>query len=95
MTKRLIWAWLGGVILTLHALYGFVVDGLVALGILTWEQVYQWVGAPVPPTTAEAICQQNLQSLLVWNPWFLVGGLLLLAIAWHASYRKADRAREL
>jgi hypothetical protein len=81
----LLFTWAGGVVLTLHALYGYVVHGLAALGILTWTQVQQLAGAPVTPVSAEDVRELITASLLVWNPWFLLGGILFLVVAWYAS----------
>lgn len=81
----LFFAWAGGVVLTLHALYGYVVHGLAALGIITWTQVQQWAGAPITPLSAAEIRELITASLLIWNPWFLLGGLLYLIVAWYAS----------
>ena len=68
----LLFAWLGGGILTLHALYGFVVHGLAAAGVLTWTQVQQWAGAPVIPLSTEEVQQLIRASMLIWNPWLVV-----------------------
>lgn len=81
----LLFAWSGGGVLTLHALYGFVVHGLAAAGILTWTQVQQLAGAPITPLSAAAIHTLIRDSLLLWNPWFLLGGILYLVVAWYAS----------
>ncbi|MCE7984451.1 MAG: DUF3995 domain-containing protein [Caldilinea sp. CFX5] len=87
----LFFAWSGGAVLTLHALYGYVVHGLAAAGILTWTQVQQFAGAPVIPLSAAAIHELIRSSLLLWNPWFLLGGILYLVVAWSASSRDPER----
>lgn len=84
----LLFTWAGGLALTLHALYGFVVHGLVAVGAITWTQVQQWAGAPVVPMSAEAVGELILSSMLIWNPWFLLGGILFLIVA-HSAGRRA------
>jgi hypothetical protein len=81
-----LFTWAGGVILTLHALYGYVVHGLAAVGILNWTQVQQLAGAPVTSISAEAIRELITASLLIWNPWFLLGGILFLIVGWYASH---------
>jgi hypothetical protein len=86
-----LFVWSGGVVLTLHALYGYVVHGMAAAGILTWTQVQQWAGAPVTPMSAEAIRELITLSLLLWNPWFLLGGILFLTVAWYASRHAPGR----
>lgn len=83
----LVYTWVGGVLLTLHALYGMIVHGLAAAGIITWAQVQQWAGAPVSPMAASAVRELIIESMLVWNPWFLLGGLSYLAMAWYGTRR--------
>jgi hypothetical protein len=43
------------------------------------------IGAPASqaPTAQEGI-QVTIWNLLVWNPWFLLGGILFCALAWLA-----------
>jgi hypothetical protein len=51
----LLYAWVGGGLLTRHALYGYVVHGLAGTGIISWMQDQQWTGAPVVPMFQDAI----------------------------------------
>jgi hypothetical protein len=80
----LLFTWAGGIILSLHALYGYIVHGLAALGLLSWTQVQQMAGAPITPMSAEAIRELIAASLLIWNPWFLLGGILFLMVGRYA-----------
>ena len=81
----LVYTWMGGVLLTFHALYGIIVHGLAAAGIVTWAQVQQWAGAPVVPMSDESVRELIREGMLIWNPWFLLGGILYLAVAWYGS----------
>lgn len=81
----LVYTWVGGVLLTLHALYGIIVHGLAAAGIVTWTQVQQWAGTPVVPMSDESVRELIRESMLIWNPWFLFGVILYLAVAWYGS----------
>lgn len=90
----LLFAWPGGVILTLHALYGFVVHGLVLADVLTWTQVQQWSGGPAIPISDEAIRELIRTNMLIWNPWFLLGGILYLTVAWYASRPISKREKK-
>jgi hypothetical protein len=81
----LLFVWPGGIILTLHALYGFIVQGLILVGVISWEQNLQWIGAPATQLSAEAIHSLLIGNMLAWNPWFLLGGVLFLLIGWQAS----------
>ncbi len=81
----LLYAWVGGGLLTLHALYGYVIHGLAGAGIITWTQVQQWAGAPITPMSDEAIRELITEGMLIWNPWFLLGGILYLFVAWYGS----------
>jgi hypothetical protein len=89
----LLFVWAGGTVLTLHALYGYVVHGMAAADMLSWIQVQQWAGAPVTPMSAEAIREVITASLLIWNPWFLLGGVLFLIVGWYASRHAPGRVR--
>jgi hypothetical protein len=70
--------WLGSVVCISHGLYGLATKGLYAAG------VHSAVSWPEPLTAA----QQNLaalRDLAVFEPWFLVQGLLLaFAGRWFA-----------
>ena len=70
--------WLGSVVCISHGLYGLATKGLYAAG------VHSAVSWPEPLTAA----QKNLAALRdlgVFEPWFLVQGLLLLfAGRWFA-----------
>jgi hypothetical protein len=43
--------------------------------------------------SAEAIRELITASLLIWNPWFLLGGILLLIVRWYASRPTSAAAR--
>ena len=81
----LLYVWVGGALLTLHALYGYIIHGLAGAGIITWTQVQQWAGAPVVPMSQETIRELIKEGMLIWNPWFLLGGILYLFVAWYGS----------
>jgi uncharacterized membrane protein YeaQ/YmgE (transglycosylase-associated protein family) len=81
----LFFAWFGGVMLTLHALYGYVIHGLAAADLVSWTQIQRWAGAPVVPIADEAVRSLVRENMLVWNPWFLLGGILYLVVARHAG----------
>jgi hypothetical protein len=83
----LLFTWVGGGLLTLHALYGIIVHGLPAAGIVTWTQVQRWAGAPVISMSDESIKELIREGMRIWNPWFLLGGISYLAVAWYASRR--------
>jgi hypothetical protein len=76
----LFFVWFGGAILTLHALYGYVTHGLARVGLVSWTQIQQWAGAPVVPI-ADVVSELIRENMLLWNPWFLLGGILYLAVA--------------
>lgn len=87
----LLLAWIGGAILVLKTLYGALVQGLAVFGIITWQKAQVLVGAPVAqaPTTQEGM-QETLINFLVWNPWFLLGGVLFCVLAWLARRDLSD-----
>lgn len=89
----LLFTWAGGAVLSLHALYGYVVHGLAALGLLSWAQVQQMAGAPATPMSAEAVRELIGASLLIWNPWFLLGGILFLIVGRYASRYAGEPVR--
>jgi hypothetical protein len=81
----LLLAWVGGAILILKTLYGALVQALAVVGVISWQRVQILIGAPASqaPTAQEGV-QMTLWNLLVWNPWFLLGGILFCALAWLA-----------
>jgi hypothetical protein len=84
---------IGGFVLTMHALYGFVVHRLALAGVFTWTQVQRLAGAPITPVSDETVRELITASMLIWNPWFLLGGVLFLAVAWYASRSEPGRVR--
>lgn len=77
--------WIGSVVCISHGLYGMVTKGLYAAG------AHSAVSYPEPLTTA----QRNLaalRDLTVFEPWFLIQGLLLLfAGRWFVTTTRARR----
>lgn len=67
-------AWVGAVLLTSYGVLQVTSLGLVALGVLTPSR-------PIEPTAL-------WWRLLLWEPWFLVWGLLLGLTAWHQRRRR-------
>ena len=88
----LLLAWVGGAILILKTLYGASVQMLAVTGVITWQQAQTLIGAPVSqaPTTQEGV-HMTLWNFLVWNPWFLLGGILFCALAWLARRDLSER----
>jgi hypothetical protein len=83
----LLLAWIGGAILILKTLYGASVQVPAVTGVITWQQVQTLVGAPVSQApTAQEGALTTLWNFLVWNPWFLLGGVLFCALAWLARH---------
>lgn len=81
----LLFAWTGGALLLLKTLYGALLQVLAVAGVIGWQQVQRLIGAPEAqaPTPQEGT-QETLVNFLVWNPWFLLGGILFCALAWLA-----------
>lgn len=65
--------WIGGVFMLVYAGANLAVRGLMAIGVLS---------TPVSMRTPAA-----QWHLLLWDPWWLLGGLLFIAAAWLASER--------
>ena len=65
---------------------------LAVTGVITWQQAQTLIGAPVSqaPTTQEGV-YMTLWNFLVWNPWFLLGGILFCALAWLARRDLSER----
>ncbi len=82
----LLLAWVGGAILILKTLYGALLQALAVFGVITWQRLQIFIGAPVSqaPTAREGT-RETVLNFLVWNPWFLLGGVLFCAVAWVAS----------
>ena len=81
----LLLAWIGGAILILKTLYGALIQALAVAGVLTWKRVQFLIGAPTAQApTAQEGAQTTLWNFLVWNPWFLLGGILFCVLAWLA-----------
>jgi hypothetical protein len=81
----LLFAWTGGALLLFKTLYGALLQVLAVAGVITWQQVQRLIGAPEAqaPTIQEG-AQETLVNFFVWNPWFLLGGILFCALAWLA-----------
>jgi hypothetical protein len=75
----LLLAWVGGVIMIVHELYGGILQGLAVIGMISWQQEHLMIGAPV--TQAPLTAQQFMTQNLIWGTWFLLGGLLFCALA--------------
>jgi hypothetical protein len=89
----LLLAWVGGALLILKTLYGASVQALAVTGVITWRQVQTLVGAPASQApTAQEGAHMTLWNILVWNPWFLLGGVLFCVLAWLA---RRDLSKEL
>jgi len=88
----LLLAWVGGAILILKTLYGASVQVLAVTGVITWQQAQTLIGAPVSqaPTVQEG-AHITLWNFLVWNPWFLLGGVLFCVLAWLARRDLGER----
>lgn len=80
----LLLAWLGGIIMLVHELYGGILQGLAVTGMISWQQEHLLIGAPA--TQAPLTVQQFLTQNLIWGTWFLLGGLLFCALAWLARH---------
>jgi hypothetical protein len=81
----LLLSWVGGAILILKTLYGASVQALAVAGVITWQQAQTLIGAPISQApTAQEGAHITLWNFLVWNPWFLLGGILFCALAWLA-----------
>lgn len=81
----LLYAWAGGIVLTLHALYGIVAHGMVLAGIISWSQIQQFARGPVTALSDQVVRDMIINNMLIWNPWFLAGGTLYLMTAWKNS----------
>ena len=66
-------AWAGAAVLTVYGLVQIVAIVLVALDVVE----------PAEPLETKAV----LWRMFLWEPWFLVWGLLLGAAAWHFRAR--------
>ncbi|QBD75541.1 DUF3995 domain-containing protein [Ktedonosporobacter rubrisoli] len=80
-------SWLGGMILLVHTLYGGCIQVLAMNGVISWQQVQILAGAPVDqaPTMQQGV-HMTIQNLLIWDPWFTLGGLLFCLLAWQARH---------
>ena len=89
----LLLSWVGGAILILKTLYGALVQTLAVFGMITWQRVQILIGASASqaPTAQEGV-QTTLWNLIIWNPWFQLGGILFCALAWLA---RRDLSEEL
>jgi hypothetical protein len=85
----LLLAWFGGVLLILKTLYGASVQVLAVVGVITWQRMQILIGAPASqaPTAQESV-QATLWNFLVWNLWFLLGGVLFCVLAWLSHLNK-------
>ncbi len=72
-------AWAGAAVLTVYGLVQTVAIVLVALDVVE----------PAEPLETKAV----LWRMFLWEPWFLVWGLLLGAAAWHFRARVRAQAR--
>ena len=72
-------AWAGAAVLTVYGLVQIVAIVLVALDVVE----------PAEPLETKAV----LWRMFLWEPWFLVWGLLLSAAAWHFRARVRAQAR--
>jgi hypothetical protein len=85
----LLLAWLGGVIMIVHELFGGILQGLAMLGMISWQQEHLMIGAPA--TQAPLTVQQFINQNLLWGSWFLLGGILFCALAWLARHSLDER----
>lgn len=85
----LLLAWLGGVIMIVHELFGGILQGLAMLGVISWQQEHLMIGAPI--TQAPLTVQQFINQNLLWGSWFLLGGILFCALAWLARHSLDER----
>lgn len=65
--------WATGLLLTLYSLANFVEHGLMQLGFMA-----------VPKGLGEIALRWHL---LLWDPWWLIGGALFTVATWQYSYR--------
>ncbi|GHO47011.1 hypothetical protein [Ktedonospora formicarum] len=85
----LLLAWIGGVIMIIHELYGGILQGLAITGMMSWQQEHLLIGAPV--TQAALTMQQFITQNLIWGTWFLLGGVLFCVLAWLARSSLDER----
>jgi hypothetical protein len=78
MTHRLLLAaaWMGGVGLCLYGGLGLVSDVLHVAGIIDDPATRNWF----------------FWYLVLWDPWWVLGGILYVATAWFTSRSDAERA---
>jgi hypothetical protein len=88
----LLLTWVGSAILILKTLYGASVQVLAVTDVISWQQAQTLIGAPVSQApTAQEGAHMTLWNFLVWNPWFLLGGVLFCALAWLARRDLRER----
>jgi hypothetical protein len=90
----LLLAWFGGVLLILKTLYGASVQVLAVAGVFTWQQMQTLIGVPASHApTAQEGAHTTLWNFLVWNPWFLLRGVLFCVLAWLSHLNKLPLQR--
>ncbi|HEU5348830.1 MAG TPA: DUF3995 domain-containing protein [Ktedonobacterales bacterium] len=75
-TWKLALAWLAGIALALYGGIQLIIEGLVLSGVVLVSGQVDWEGLR--------------WHVWLWDPWWLLGGILFLLAAWH--YRLSLRA---
>jgi hypothetical protein len=71
-------AWGGGILLALYGAANWIEEGLMVAGVLS-------IPAGLGHTAA-------LWHVVLWDPWWLLGGTLFIIAAWNYARRSGDQA---
>jgi hypothetical protein len=74
-------AWGGGILISLYGAASWVQEGLMVVGVIR-----------IPTGLGHTAA---VWHVLLWDPWWLLGGTLFLSAAWSCSRKTSDRSEEM